>query len=228
MQPVHSRLALSALICGAVLLATTACTDREAQRQAQAAAEAQAREQAATKLQGEYDAAVASNNWELARIHGTALLAQYPGTEAAAAVEPALADVTARADAVREQRRLSALWNYARVAAGKGEQRTAAIFSKEPLDTGGSAPATVQLVIRDHPEWKRSAYLVLGIGVLLLGMPLAALFVRERPAAAAGQRTVKAVLRHHGVTPQCGKCLCYIRDTLAEHGEGAERRVPAA
>ena len=72
MQPVHSRLALSALICGAVLLATTACTDREAQRQAQAAAEAQAREQAATKLQGEYDAAVASNNWELARIHGTA------------------------------------------------------------------------------------------------------------------------------------------------------------
>lgn len=161
MQPVHSRLALSALICGAVLLATTACTDREAQRQAQAAAEAQAREQAATKLQGEYDAAVAANNWELARIHGTALLAQYPGTEAAAAVEPALADVTARADAAREQRRLAALWNYARVAAGKGEQRTAAIFSREPLDTGGSAPATVQLVIRDHPEWKRSAYLVL-------------------------------------------------------------------
>ena len=161
MQPVHSRLALSALICGAVLLATTACTDREAQRQAQAAAEAQAREQAATKLQGEYDAAVAANNWELARIHGSALLAQYPGTDAAAAVEPALADVTARADAAREQRRLAALWNYARVAAGKGEQRTAAIFSREPLDTGGSAPATVQLVIRDHPEWKRSAYLVL-------------------------------------------------------------------
>ena len=52
---------------------------------------------------------------------------------------------------------------------------------------------------------------------------------KVREAAAAGQRTVKAVLRHHGITPQCGKCLCYIRDTLAEHGEGgAERRVPAA
>ena len=161
MQPVQSRLALSALICGAVLLATTACTDREAQRQAQAAAEAQAREQAATKLQGEYDAAVAANNWELARIHGTALLAQYPGTDAAAAVEPALADVTARAEAAREQRRLGALWNYARVVAGKGEQRSAAIFSSEAVDTGGASPATVQLVIRDHPEWKRSAYLVL-------------------------------------------------------------------
>jgi bacterioferritin-associated ferredoxin len=50
-----------------------------------------------------------------------------------------------------------------------------------------------------------------------------------REAAAAGQRTVKAVLRHHGVRPQCGKCLCHIRQTLAEHGErGAERHAPAA
>jgi bacterioferritin-associated ferredoxin len=50
---------------------------------------------------------------------------------------------------------------------------------------------------------------------------------KVREAAAAGQRTVKAVLRHHGVTPQCGKCLCYIRDTLAEH-ERAGERAPAA
>jgi hypothetical protein len=160
MHPSHSRLVFSALLCGA-LVATTACTDREAQRQAQAAAEAAAKEQAAAQLQREYDAAVTANNWELARVHGAALLAQYPGTPAADAVEPGLAEVTAKADAAREQRRLAALWNYARVAAGKGEQRSAAIFSKEVVDTGGEAPATVQLVIRDHPEWKRSAYLVL-------------------------------------------------------------------
>ncbi|HVO14680.1 MAG TPA: (2Fe-2S)-binding protein [Alphaproteobacteria bacterium] len=49
-----------------------------------------------------------------------------------------------------------------------------------------------------------------------------------REAAAAGHRTVKAVLRHHGVRPQCGKCLSYIRQTLAEHGEGTAERVPAA
>ena len=50
-----------------------------------------------------------------------------------------------------------------------------------------------------------------------------------REAAAAGQRTVKAVLRHYGVRPQCGKCLCHIRQTLADHGECAgERHVPAA
>jgi glucose/arabinose dehydrogenase len=160
MHPSHTRLVLSALLCAA-LAATTACTDREAQRQAQAAAEAEAKEQAATQLQREYDAAVTANNWELARVHGAALLAQYPGTPAATALEASLADVTAKADAAREQRRLAALWNYARVAAGKGEQRSAAIFSKEAVDTGGQAPATVQLVIRDHPEWKRSAYLVL-------------------------------------------------------------------
>jgi len=154
------RIAIVALALGAVL-ATAACTDREAQRQAQAAAEALAREQAATKLQGEFDAAVVATNWELARVHGVALLSQYPGTEAAAAVEPALADIAARAEEAREQRRLAALWNYARVVAGKGEQRTAAILSGEPVDTGGASPATVQLVIRDHPEWKRSAYLVL-------------------------------------------------------------------
>ena len=39
MPPIRSRAAFAALLCGAMLLAT-ACTDREAQRQAQAAAEA--------------------------------------------------------------------------------------------------------------------------------------------------------------------------------------------
>ena len=142
-------------------LAASACTDREAQRQAQAAAEAAAREQAAAGLQRDYEAATSAGNWELARVHGAALLSQYPGTPAAEAVEPGLAEVTAKAEAAREQRRLAALWNYARVATGQGEQRSAAIFSADPLDTGGASPATVQLVIRDHPEWKRSAYLVL-------------------------------------------------------------------
>jgi len=160
MNPILTRLA-RAVFLGTTLLAATACTDREAQRQAQAAAEVLAKERDATKLQGEYDAAVTAGNWELARVHGAALLAQYPGTQAAAVVAPALAEVTAKADATREQRRLAALWSYARVAAGKGEQRSAAILSTEPVDTGGAAPATVQLVIRDHPEWKRSAYLVL-------------------------------------------------------------------
>ena len=154
MKPTIARLSLPLLLATGVL-ATTACTDREAQRQAQAAAEA------AAALQRAHEAARAAGNWELARVHGVALLDQYPDSQAAAAVGPGLEEVRARAEAAREQRRLAGLWNYSRVAAGKGEQRSAAIFSREPVDTGGSAPATVQLVIRDHPEWKRSAYLVL-------------------------------------------------------------------
>ncbi len=152
---------LAGALLALAMLAAGACTDREAERQARAEAEALAREQAATQLQGQYDAAVAAGSWELARVHGAALLAQYPDTAAAGAVEPALEEVAAKAEAMREQRRLAGLWNYARVAAGKGEQRTAAIRSSEPVDTGGGPPATVQLVLRDHPEWKRSAYLVL-------------------------------------------------------------------
>lgn len=154
------RRAAILLLAGAVL-AAGGCVDRQAQRQAQAEAAARAKEQAAAQLQREYEAAVAANNWELARVHGAALLAQYPDTPAAAEVESTLAEVTGRAEDLREQRRLAALWNYARVAAGKGEQRSAAILSTEPVETGGAAPATVQLVLRDHPEWKRSAYLVL-------------------------------------------------------------------
>src|SRR5690606_35680652 len=135
--------------------------DREAERQARAQAEAQQTQRAAAQLQREYDAAVAAHKWELARVHGAALLAQYADTPAAAQVEPALADVTARAEAAHEQRRLEALWTYARANAGGDEQRAAAILSQDTVDTGGSAPARVQLVVRDHPEWKRSTYLVL-------------------------------------------------------------------
>lgn len=157
----HPTRLAAALLAAAGLLAAAACTDREAERQARAQAEAQQTQRAAAQLQREYDAAVAAHKWELARVHGAALLAQYPDTPAAAQVEPALADVTARAEAAREQRRLEALWTYARASAGGGEQRTAAILSQDTVDTGGSAPARVQLVVRDHPEWKRSTYLVL-------------------------------------------------------------------
>lgn len=149
------------LLLAATVLAAGACSDREAERQAQAAAQAAANEAAAARLQREYEAAVSAQNWEMARIHGVALLDQYPDSQAAAVVAPGLEEARSKAEAAREQRRLAALWNYARVAAGTGEQRSAAIFSQSPVDTGGAAPASVQLVIRDHPEWKRSAYLVL-------------------------------------------------------------------
>ena len=57
MSPIPSRLA-TAVLLAATVCGGSACTDREAQRQAQVAAEAAAKEQAAAQLQRDYEAAV--------------------------------------------------------------------------------------------------------------------------------------------------------------------------
>ena len=141
------------LLC--CVLALAACGDREAEQRAAVAAQAAANETAAAELATQYDSALTAQNWEMARIHGAALLAQYPQTQAATQVEQTFADTKTKAEEVREQNRLSSLWNYAQVTAGKGIQRSAMIYSKEPVDVDGAGPRTVQLVFRDHPEWKR-------------------------------------------------------------------------
>ena len=147
MTPIPTRPARAVLL-GATVLAATACTDREAQRQVQAAAAALAREQAATKLQGEYDAAVTAANWELARVHGAALLAQYPDTEAATVVEPALADITAKAYSLQMLSDLyvrgeaigakakEVLEKKAGPAGGQGPEQCAAVLFAEHADQG--------------------------------------------------------------------------------------------
>ena len=155
----NTTLFLSLALAGA--LAMTGCGDREAERAAAAAAEAAAIEQHADELAKKYDSAVASSDWDMARIHGVALVDQYPQSAAAARIGPSLEDVKGRAEGAREQRRMETLWDYSQVAAEGGTQRSAAILSKEPVDVDGSGAKPVQLVFRDHPKWKRSSYLVL-------------------------------------------------------------------
>lgn len=70
----------------------------------------------------------------------------------------------AKGEVAREQRRLEALWDYAQVPDGKGTQYSAAIHGREPVDVDGSGARPVQRVFRDHPEWKRSVYLLLQAG----------------------------------------------------------------
>jgi hypothetical protein len=147
-----------ALACA---LAVSACGDREAERAAAAAAQAAAIEQQADELAKKYDSAVASNDWDMARIHGIALVDQYPQSTAATRIGPSLDEVKGKAETAREQRRMEALWAYAQVPADGGTQRSAMIYSKEPVDVDGSGAKPVQLVFRDHPKWKRSSYLVL-------------------------------------------------------------------
>lgn len=154
-------LASVALGC-AVLL--SACGDREAEQRAAAQAQAAADETAAEQLAGKFESAKAGNDWDMARIHGVALLDQYPQTAAAKRIQPELDAIKLKAEGAREERRLQALWDYAQAQVKGGVQRSAAIMAQAPVDVDGSGAKPVQLVFRDHPEWKRSSYLVLQAG----------------------------------------------------------------
>lgn len=150
------------------LVALGACTDPEAERQKQEAAAAQARaerELKAEEIGKQYDAAVTGQDWDRARLHGVALFDQYSDSDTAQRIEPGFAEIRQKAEAARELRRMEALWTYQQIAVGsKGVQRSAAIHAKQPVDVDGTGAKQVQLVFRDHPEWKRHAYLVLQAG----------------------------------------------------------------
>ncbi len=153
------------LILGVLcVVALAGCRDPEAERQQQEAAAAQERAKREADAEGIgklYDAAVTATDWEKAKVHGAALLDQFPDSDTARRIEPGFAEVKEKADAARELRRMQGLWNYNQVAVKGGTQRSAAIYSKDRVDVDGSGPKPVQLVFRDHPEWKRHAYLVL-------------------------------------------------------------------
>ena len=153
------------LILGALCaIALAGCSDPEAERQKQELVAAQERarqEQAAEVIGKQYDSAITASEWEKARVHGVALFDQYPESETAARIEPGFAEVREKAESARELRRMQVLWNYTQVPVKGGVQRSAMIYSKERVDVDGSGAKPVQLVFRDHPEWKRHAYLVL-------------------------------------------------------------------
>lgn len=143
-------------------LALAGCGDREAEQRAAAQAQAAAREEAATALAREYDSAATAQNWDLARVHGAALLSQYPESQAAQKMKAGYEAIKAKGEEARERRRLEGLWNYSQSPQPKGGvQRSATIYGRNRIDLAGRGETQVQLIFRDHPEWKRSAYLVL-------------------------------------------------------------------
>lgn len=109
-----------------------------------------------------YDQMRASQSWDLATSLGSEIVQKYPASAAAATVKQTLDDVRGKAAAQRESRRLAKLWSYAAVPEAGGTQYTAAIESREPLGgaTGKSAERA-RLVLRVHPKWGRSVYLLL-------------------------------------------------------------------
>ncbi|HWS76877.1 MAG TPA: hypothetical protein VN205_00715 [Thermomonas sp.] len=156
--------ALGIAIATTLLLAACKGEDPQAAAQA-AAAQVAAREQVAEDMAKQFDDAVAAQNWQLAKAHGDILQIEHPTSAAAARVKPALDEIKAKAEAAQQEKRLAALWSYGDEPVGKdGHQLSAAIYSQEPVDTDGSGARPVRLIFRDHPEWGRSAYLVLEAG----------------------------------------------------------------
>jgi len=128
-----------------------------------ATAAAPAGEAAATKEQALYDQMRASQSWDLAVSLGEEIVNKYPASTAAGQVKQTLDDVRAKAKEQRESRRLAKLWSYAAVPEAGGTQYTAAVESREPLKSAASAKDAerIRLVLRVHPKWGRSVYLLL-------------------------------------------------------------------
>ena len=155
------------LISAAIALAfTTVACRREDPRAAAAAAAAQKaqQEQAADALAKQFEDAYAQQNWPLARGFGDQLLMEHPQSNAAARIKERLDDAKARLEAATAQRRMAALWAYQTEPVKGGNQLSAAIYSKDPVDTDGHGRSPVRLIFRDHPDWGRSSYLVLQAG----------------------------------------------------------------
>ena len=109
-----------------------------------------------------YDQMRNSGSVDLAASLGNELVAKYPGTAAAVEAQKTLADVRAKAVLKGESQRLSRLWAYNAVPEAGGTQYTAAIESTPPLKPGADHKnRRIRLVLREHPKWGQSVYLLL-------------------------------------------------------------------
>ncbi len=129
-----------------------------------AAADRQAREAGANELARNYDQARAAGQYELAQAYANQLLHDAPGTVAAREVQATLADTGVRVDEARDKRRLEKLWFYnvePMEGGGDGVVQSAATYATRDANKDN---APVRLVLRRHPKWGRSVYLVLDRG----------------------------------------------------------------
>jgi hypothetical protein len=206
----------------ALCLAVAGCNDNGGSGEAAATLGAADQAKAQAMLE-DYQSARQQGNPEVAEATADKLREKYPDSAAAQQLEATLADVRKAAEAVRDTRRLQKLWDYQANTVGKGTQRSATIFSRVP-DLGDEAPAATpdaQLVLRDHPDWGRSVYLLLADAKFACGKPCRlqlafdgapldewagkqadsgkgpALFIEDEPRfikALAGAKTLKIVL----------------------------------
>ena len=149
------------ICCLAAALLLAACSGGNAPTPLDPAAAAKADAEAkAAKLLALYEQMRTSGGNDLAARLGDELLAKYPATAAAAAVRKTLAGVHAQAAQKAETQRLAHLWVYTATPEAGGTQYAAAIPSKQTLNTSAKG-ARIRLVLRQHPKWGQSVYLLL-------------------------------------------------------------------
>ena len=147
-------------------LAIAGCSG-QSQQAAAAHAEVQRveRDTAAAALARNYGQARAGEQWDLALAYANELQHIAPNSVPAREVQATLADTSTHADETRDKRRLAALWAYNLEPINYGADGvvvSAYLYSDSKSDPAGAA--RVRLVLRRHPQWGRSAYLVLDKG----------------------------------------------------------------
>ena len=117
----------------------------------------------ALALLRDYNHARDSRDWIGAQQLGDQLRSKYRDSDAAQTMSKSYDDTAKMADAKREEVRLAELWSYASIPAGSGKQYSAMIDSHVELDQNGVPlnQPDARLVLRVHPDWGHSAYLLL-------------------------------------------------------------------
>ncbi len=150
-----------ALLLLALPLLLAACDDGERQRAAAEAA--QARQMAmASELLRQLEAAEADGRPDLARAFAEDLVLRFPQTPAGKAAAQRIDALRAAADAEAEARRLRGLWTYHDVAEPKSGGRVRTGYLHGVAEVADLPP--LRLVLRRHPEWGQSAYVLVNGG----------------------------------------------------------------
>jgi hypothetical protein len=140
-------------------LILAACSDGNAPPPPDPAAVARAAAEARADKEGAlYDQMRQSGSWDVAVSLGNEILAKYPNTQTAARVQQTIAETRAKSTAIADSHRLARLWTYTATAEDGGTQYAAAIATKEPVKLPN---ARLRLVLRQHPKWGQSVYLLL-------------------------------------------------------------------
>jgi hypothetical protein len=163
-RPTNARTAATFAV--ALALALSACGEKADPQAAEkeAAKIIAEREAIAESKAKEFDDAFARKDWKLARGYGDSLQMDYPNSAAAKRIQAQLDEARGHIRGEEDVRRMAALWAYQEQPMKGGAQVSAAIYSKQEVETDGGRKHPVRLIFRDHPEWGKSAYLVLEAG----------------------------------------------------------------